>query len=192
MVNSLLDDRITYNEKFDLAENDSNQVSTLYEMIVDEVVILVAVGNAKKISESNIIYSPIYLITNKNYVLRIGVVESFFDNSRFIENTTQLNLETSSNKILFFPKIDKTWLLKYRKNPKDLLNNANNSNNKNELSTVHLNTNKNKHSILTKNSFKKSVNFNDKSINPVNLPIKSILKLTKKKNDKKPNITFDL
>ena len=76
MVKSNLNSNVNYPEYKMLNEEDKNMESSLYEMELLNVSLLIALGNIKYSYENdNIVYYPIYVIKDNNVGSQIGVYE---------------------------------------------------------------------------------------------------------------------
>lgn len=78
MVRSLLDSEVTYREDRSLFEADMNYNTFLYEAMLYNMKILIALGQAKhEYNANDIVYYPIYLVTpdSKKIRSKIGVYE---------------------------------------------------------------------------------------------------------------------
>ena len=77
MVNSNINKSIIYSEVETISTDDREYSANLYEIVVDDTTILIALGQEKhKYITENIVYFPIYLVLHNNTVKQIGVYET--------------------------------------------------------------------------------------------------------------------
>lgn len=105
MVVSKLDSTINYAELKTIDEEDVKKEADLYEVEVNNVDIIIAVGNAKKtFSKKNITYFPIYMVKNDNNVIQIGLYEVL---------STQLKNYLDDESNLIVEKMDEPLVYSY-------------------------------------------------------------------------------
>jgi predicted NAD-dependent protein-ADP-ribosyltransferase YbiA (DUF1768 family) len=76
MVLSKIDSNVSYPELKSVDPEDLKKEATLYQIDVNGIEIIVAIGNSKNTYEDqDIIYFPIYLVKHNNKVIQIGVYE---------------------------------------------------------------------------------------------------------------------
>ena len=76
MVLSQLNNTINYPEKHKVDKDDINHETPLYQTDIDDIDVIIALGNVKfTFVKHNILYVPIYLTKNYKVVAQIGVYE---------------------------------------------------------------------------------------------------------------------
>ena len=120
MVLSKINDKISYKEIKKVNENDINKESELYQIVVDDVDIIIALGNAKHIQ--NITYFPIYLVKQNDKVMQIGVYEvKTYELKKYISKETQLVDVEQLDDALIYVFITKKMLEDSRKIPEQTI-----------------------------------------------------------------------
>ena len=77
MVNSNINKSIIYSEIETISTDDREYSANIYEIVIDDNTILIALGQEKhKFVTENIVYFPIYLVLQNNTVKQIGVYET--------------------------------------------------------------------------------------------------------------------
>ena len=114
MVLSRINDNIDYSEKKYVDPEDTNFEASLYEIIVKEIKIIIALGDIKyTYSTDGILYSIIYLIKNDTVFNQIGVYE--FDSTNVMELLDEdgdLEIEKLDNP-LFYKFVTDQYLKKH-------------------------------------------------------------------------------
>ena len=76
MVLSKLDPNVSYPELKSVDSGDQKMEANLYQLEIEGVDVIIAVGNSKNtFEEYNIRYFPIYLVKYNNKVVQIGLYE---------------------------------------------------------------------------------------------------------------------
>ena len=76
MVKSKIDSGVSYPELKSVDSGDTKLEADLYQIEINGIDVMIAVGNAKNTFEDkNILYFPIYLVKHNNKVVQIGVFE---------------------------------------------------------------------------------------------------------------------
>lgn len=118
MVLSKISEDVSYPELKRVNADDLKKKANLYEVDIDDVDILIAVGNMKKTFEKqNIIYYPIYFVKHNNKVIQIGVFEIPADHYLdYLDEDDNLDVE-KVNDPLIYQFVTKTMLEKLRMVP---------------------------------------------------------------------------
>jgi len=120
MVLSKINDKISYKELKKVNEDDINKESELYQIVVNDIDIIIALGNAKHIQ--NITYFPIYLVKQNDKVMQIGVYElKTSDLQKYINKETQLVDVELLDDALIYVFITKKMLEDSRKIPEQTI-----------------------------------------------------------------------
>ena len=120
MVLSKINDKISYKELKKVNEDDINKESELYQIVVNDIDIIIALGNAKHIQ--NITYFPIYLVKQNDKVMQIGVYElKTSDLPKYINKETQLVDVELLDDALIYIFITKKMLEDSRKIPEQTI-----------------------------------------------------------------------
>lgn len=103
MVLSKLNKTISYSELKSVDPDDFKREANLYEIVVKDVPIIIAVGNAKKnFEDKNITYFPIYLVKTNNKVVQIGVYELFTtDLLNYMDDEGHLEVESLDDPLIY-------------------------------------------------------------------------------------------
>jgi predicted NAD-dependent protein-ADP-ribosyltransferase YbiA (DUF1768 family) len=103
MVVSKINNSISYPELKSVDPQDISKESDLYQIIVKDLPIIIAIGNSKNTyAEKNITYFPIYLVKHNNKVIQIGVYE--VNTSNLINDMTEhaeLDLEKIDEPLIY-------------------------------------------------------------------------------------------
>ena len=74
MVLSKIDNEISYPELKSVDSDDFKKEANLYQIEIDGIEIIIAVGNSKNTFEDkNILFFLVYLVKHNNKVIQIGV-----------------------------------------------------------------------------------------------------------------------
>ena len=119
MVLSKINPDVSYPELKTVDANDFQKEANLYQITVDHVDIIIAIGSAKNTyDEKNILYFPIYLVKENDKVVQIGVYEIKASDYLIILDDDQLDIDRLDDPLLY-SYVTKDWLLKTRLNPND-------------------------------------------------------------------------
>ena len=90
MVLSKIDSEISYPELKSVDSDDFKKEANLYQIEIDGIEVIIAVGNSKNTFENkNILFFPVYLVKHNNKVIQIGVYE--IKASEYISNLDDSN-----------------------------------------------------------------------------------------------------
>jgi predicted NAD-dependent protein-ADP-ribosyltransferase YbiA (DUF1768 family) len=123
MVLSKINHEISYPELKTVDAGDLQMEANLYQIEVNDVEIIIAVGNMKNtFEEKDVLYFPIYLVKQNNKVVQIGLYElAASDYLSYLDESNQLDVE-SLNDPLIYHFVTKDMLMKLRMEPEDSLN----------------------------------------------------------------------
>ena len=100
MVLSKLNAAVKYPESRKIYRDDIKKEVDLYEVEIERVDIIIALGNMRnQYEEENILYYPIYLVKHNNKVIQIGLYEIEASNYQYYLDTYD-NVDRSN--YLFF------------------------------------------------------------------------------------------
>jgi len=127
MVVSKIDPSISYMELKSVDPTDLSKETSLYQINVNGVDVIIALGNAKnQYSDRNITYYPVYLVKHNNKVIQIGLYEvKSTDVMSLVDETGELDIErvdepliyTFANKVF----LNKTRLVPEEETPKPII-----------------------------------------------------------------------
>lgn len=140
MVVSKIDNNISYPEIKTVDPDDLEMESNLYQIEIQDVDVIIALGNVKNtFEEDNILYFPIYLVKTNKTVIQIGVYEIIAsDYITFLDENNNLDLEKIEYDPLIYKFVTKTMLETLRLEPEIPINKqikedvSNNNNNNTE------------------------------------------------------------
>ena len=103
MVLSKIDGSISYPELKKVYPEDSKMEAELYEIQVNNVDIIVAVGSAKDTFKSKgVVYYPVYLVKKNKTATQIGVYEILQSNQlRYLDNENNLDVEKLDEPLIY-------------------------------------------------------------------------------------------
>lgn len=117
MVLSKLNPDVSYPELKSVDANDFQKEANLYQITVQGIDIIIAIGTAKNTyDEKNILYFPIYLVKENDKVVQIGVYEIKASDYLIFLNDDELDIDRLDDPIMY-SYVNKDWLLKTRVNP---------------------------------------------------------------------------
>ena len=117
MVLSKINPQVSYPELKTVDANDFQKEANLYQITIDGVDVIIAIGSAKNTyDKKNILYFPIYLVKENNKVVQIGVYEIKASDYLIILDDDQLDIDRLDNPLIY-TYVTKDWLLKSRLNP---------------------------------------------------------------------------
>lgn len=100
MVLSKINKEVSYQELKSVDAEDMNKESDLYQIVIKDLDVIVALGNAKNtFADKNITYFPIYLVKSNNKVIQIGVFE--LSSTDMFDENAELNIETLNEPLLY-------------------------------------------------------------------------------------------
>jgi predicted NAD-dependent protein-ADP-ribosyltransferase YbiA (DUF1768 family) len=103
MVLSKINSDVSYPELKSVDATDLNMEANLYQLEINGIDVIIAVGNAKNTFEDkNILYFPIYLVKNNNKVIQIGVYEiKASDYLSYLDESNNLDIEKISDPLIY-------------------------------------------------------------------------------------------
>jgi predicted NAD-dependent protein-ADP-ribosyltransferase YbiA (DUF1768 family) len=103
MVLSKIDKNVSYNELKSVDPNDFKKESNLYQLEINDVDVIIAIGNAKNTFEDkNILYFPIYLVKYNNKVVQIGVYEiKASDYLSYLDDYNNIDVEKIEEPLIY-------------------------------------------------------------------------------------------
>lgn len=123
MVLSKINSLVSYPELKSVDSKDLQMEANLYQIEVEDVEIIIAVGSAKNtFEEQDILYFPIYLVKHNNKVIQIGLYEiDANDYIRYLDQDNEVDIE-KMNEPLIYHFATKDLLMKLRLEPEKTLN----------------------------------------------------------------------
>ncbi len=118
MVLSKINNEISYPEFKKVDAGDLNTEANLYQIEIDGMEIIIALGNSKNTyEEQNILYFPIYLVKKNNKVIQIGLFEiKASDYMSYLDENNELDVE-KLNDPLVYTFVNKEMLSNLRMEP---------------------------------------------------------------------------
>ena len=128
MVLSKINSEVSYPELKRVDSDDLKTEANLYQIEINGIDVIIAVGNSKNTFEDkNILFFPVYLVKNNNKVIQIGVYE--IEATRYInylDEENNLNIE-KLNEPLIYTFVTDSMLKKLRLEPEISLKNISDS-----------------------------------------------------------------
>jgi len=96
MVLSRLNKSVSYSELKKINKGDMNKETELYEIEVNDIPIIIAVGNIQNNyqKDNNIVYFPIYFIKKNKKAVQIGVYEIYFNEiQNYLNENKELDID---------------------------------------------------------------------------------------------------
>ena len=128
MVLSKINSEVSYPELKRVDSDDLKTEANLYQIEINGIDVIIAVGNSKNTFEDkNILFFPVYLVKNNNKVIQIGVYE--IEATRFInylDEENNLNIEKLDEPLIYTFVTD-SMLKKLRLEPEISLKNISES-----------------------------------------------------------------
>ena len=120
MVVSKINNRISYPELKTVDPSDLENEATLYQIVVYDVDIIVAIGNSKNTyDKENVLYFPIYLVKHNKKVIQIGLYEiQSTDYLEYLDDSNNLDVEKLKNPLIY-RFVNKQMLMELRLEPDD-------------------------------------------------------------------------
>jgi len=127
MVLSKMNSEVSYPELKTVDPGDIKTEANLYQIEVDGLEIIIAVGNSKNtFEEKNILFFPIYLVKRNNKVVQIGLYEiQASDYISYLDKYNNLDVE-KLDQPLIYKFANKDFLHKLRLEPESSLNKLDN------------------------------------------------------------------
>ena len=123
MVVSKINKRISYPELKTIPQNDIKKTLELYQIEVQDIEIVIAIGSPNKdFEDDDIIYYPIYLVNKENKVIQIGVYE--IESNQFVSMYSDENelIIDNFDDALIFSFVNKQMLNDMRLKPEFQMN----------------------------------------------------------------------
>jgi hypothetical protein len=103
MVLSKIDSEISYPEFKSVDAEDFKKEANLYQIEIDGIEVIIAVGNSKNTFENkNILFFPVYLVKHNNKVIQIGVYEiKASDYISYLDDSNNLDVEKLNDPLIY-------------------------------------------------------------------------------------------
>jgi predicted NAD-dependent protein-ADP-ribosyltransferase YbiA (DUF1768 family) len=103
MVLSKIDNEISYPELKSVDSDDFKKEANLYQIEIDGIEVIIAVGNSKNTFEDkNILFFPVYLVKHNNKVIQIGVYEmKASDYISHLDDSNNLDVEKLNDPLIY-------------------------------------------------------------------------------------------
>jgi len=118
MVLSKINNDVSYPELKSVDYNDLEKETSLYQLEIKGVDLVIAVGNAKHtFKDKGIIFYPVYLVKPNNKVIQIGLYElSTNDNLKYLDESNNIDVENLGDPLVY-SFVTEEMLTKLRKMP---------------------------------------------------------------------------
>ena len=118
MVFSKINVDVSYPETKKIYKDDIKKEVDLYEVEIENVDIIMALGNMRnQYEEENILYYPIYLVKHNNKVIQIGLYEIEASNYEyFLDEYKNIDIDKLQDPIIY-SFVTKEMLERLRKKP---------------------------------------------------------------------------
>jgi len=103
MVLSKIDSEISYPELKSVDSEDFKKEANLYQIEIDGIEVIIAVGNSKNTFEDkNILFFPVYLVKHNNKVIQIGIYEiKASDYISHLDDSNNLDVEKLNDPLIY-------------------------------------------------------------------------------------------
>ena len=119
MVLSRLDETVNYPELRSVNMDDLKMEADLYQMEINDVDVIIALGKQKNAFETkNIFYYPIYLVNEENKVIQIGIYEILASELvNYLGENNEIDIQLLNEPLIYSSFVNKKMLMETRKVP---------------------------------------------------------------------------